>query len=149
MVGVRRYTETGTNLEALYEGIKDFLWETKDLKIVNEIKGEIGGKPFMSIEAARKTVPRFLVGALREVTVSITGDPEDFLVEVHTGAWFRNIAMPGVAGILIAGPVGFAVGAGTPTIVAWDYERRVWKKVRELVEKNSQKDLELKKVEVY
>lgn len=92
---------------------------------------------------------RFLVGALREVTVSITGAPEDFLVEVHTGSWFSNMAMPGVAGILIAGPVGFAVGAGTPTIMVLDYERKVWKKVRKLVDKNSKKKLELKKVEVY
>lgn len=91
----------------------------------------------------------FLVGALREVTVSITGAPEDFLVEVHTGAWFSNIAMLGVAGLLIAGPVGFAVGAGTPIIIAYDYESKVWKKVRELVEKNSKKKLELKKVEVH
>jgi len=33
--------------------------------------------------------------------------------------------------------------------MALDYERKVWKKVRELVEKNSKQYLELKKVEVY
>jgi len=33
--------------------------------------------------------------------------------------------------------------------MALDYERKVWKKVRELVEKNSKQHLELKKVEVY
>lgn len=103
----------------------------------------------MSLSATKASAPRFLVGALREVTVSITGAPEDFLVEGHTGSWFSNIAMPGVAGILIAGPIGFAVGAGTLTIMALDYERKVWKKVRELVEKNSKKHLELNNVEVY
>jgi len=149
MVKVRRYKDTGTDLQALYKGVKDFLQGTKDLNIVNEISGKIDGKPFMSLSATKASTPRFLVGALREVTVSITGAPEDFLVEVHTGSWFSNIAMPGVAGILIGGPVGFAVGAGTPTIVAWDYERKLWKKVRELIEKNSNKKLELKKVEVY
>ena len=149
MVRVRRYKDASTDLQALYKGIKDFLQGTKDLNIVNEINGKIDGKPFMSISATKASAPRFLAGALREVTVSITGDPEDFLVEVHTGSWFSNIAMPGVAGILIAGPVGFAVGAGTPTIMALDYERKVWKKVRELVEKNSKKKLELNKVEVY
>ena len=119
------------------------------MNIVNEIKGKIDGKPFMSLSATKASAPRVLVGALRELSVSITGSPEDFLVEVHTGSWFSNIAMPGVAGILIAGPIGFAVGAGTPTIMTWDYERKVWKKVRELVEKNSKKKLDLGKVEVY
>jgi hypothetical protein len=149
MVRVRRYRDTGTDLQAVYKGVKEFLQGTKDLNITNEINGKMDGKPFLSISAVKASVPRLLVGSLREVTVSITGSPEDFLVEVHTGSWFSNIAMPGVAGILIAGPVGFAVGAGTPTILALDYERRVWKKVRELVEKHGKKKLELKKVEVY
>ena len=149
MVRVRRYRDTSTDLQAVYKGVRDFLQGTKDLNIVNEISGKIDGKPFMSLSATKASAPRFLVGALREVTVSITGAPEDFLVEVHTGSWFSNIAMPGVAGILIAGPIGFAVGAGTPTIMAYEYERNLWKKVRELVEKNSKKKLELNKVEVY
>ena len=34
---------------------------------------------------------------------------EDFLIDVHTGTWFANIAMSGIVGILIAGPIGFAV----------------------------------------
>jgi hypothetical protein len=33
--------------------------------------------------------------------------------------------------------------------MALDCERKVWKKVRDLVEKDSKKHLELKKVEVY
>jgi len=50
---------------------------------------------------------------------------------------------------LIAGPVGFAVGAGVPTILAYDYERKLWNNVRELVEKNSKKPVTLKDVEVF
>ena len=51
MARVRRYKDTGTNLQALYKGIKDFLQGTKDLNIVNEINGKIDGKPFMSVTA--------------------------------------------------------------------------------------------------
>lgn len=148
MVRVRRYRDTGTGLQAVYKGVRYFLQGTKGLNIVNEISGKIDGKPFMSITANKVSAPRFLVGALREVTISITGAPED-LVEVHTGSWFSNIAMLGIAGILIAGPVGLAVSAGTPTLLALDYERKVWKKVRGLVKKNSKKKLELNRVEVY
>ena len=149
MAKIRRYKDTGTDLQAVYTGIKDFLQSTQDLNIVNEIDGKLDGQPFRSLTAMKATTPRLLVGALREVTVSITGNPDDFLVEVHTGTWFANIAMPGMTGILIAGPVGFAVGAGTPTIIALNYERKIWKTVRDLVEKSSKKKLELKKVEVY
>ncbi len=121
MVRVRRYRDTGTGLQAVYKCVRDFLQGTKGLNIVDEISGKIDGKPFMSITANKASAPSFLVGALREVTISITGAPED-LVEAHTGSWFSNIAMLGIAGSLIAGPVRFAVSAGTPTSLALDYE---------------------------
>lgn len=149
MAKTRRYVGLGTDLDALFKGVKSFLQTTKDLQLGPDITGTISSKPFMAVTATKKTIPRFLIGALREATVSITGSSNDFLVEVHTGSWFSNIATPGTAGILIAGPVGFAVGAGIPTILAYDYERKLWNKVRELVEKNSKKPLTLKDVEVF
>jgi len=149
MVRVRRYKDSSVDIQAVLKGIKEFLQETKDLNIMNEINGKIDGKPFLSLTAVKTTAPRLLVGALREITISLTGFPDDFLVEVHTGTWFANIAMPGVAGTLIAGPVGFAVGAGAPTIVAVRYERQVWNRIRELIKQNAKKSFNLEKVETY
>jgi hypothetical protein len=107
------------------------------------------GKPFMTAMAARRSIPRSFVGALREVTVSVIGEPNDFLVEVHTGAWLRNMLMPGTAGLIIAGPIGGAVGAGATAIVAVDYQRKLSKRIMELVKDNSKKEVTLDKVETF
>jgi len=149
MAKVRRYLDLETDLNTLFKGVKSFLQTTNDLQIGPEITGTISGKPFMTVTATKKSVPRFLVGALREATVSITGDPNDFLVEVHTGSWFSNVAATGTAGILIAGPVGFAIGTGIPTILALEYERKLWNKIQELVEENSKKPVTIKDVEIF
>jgi len=82
MVRVRRYKDAGTDLQAVYKGIKGFLQETRDLSIANEIDGKIDGKPFMSISATKATVPRFLVGALREDRSSN--------VETYQALWFTR-----------------------------------------------------------
>ncbi len=139
----------GTDLDSLYKAIVKELQENKELNVVGELKGEINGRPFRSVTAVRASIPRAFVGALREVTVSITGEKDDFLVEVHTGAWFSNLAMPGVGGLLIAGPLGGVAGAGASAIVAIDYQRKLAKRVRELVKANSEKELTIDKVESF
>ncbi|MEX2722110.1 MAG: hypothetical protein Q6362_011965 [Candidatus Wukongarchaeota archaeon] len=146
---VRRYKNLGTDLEGLYKGLVMELQENKELNITNELKGEINSRPFRSVTATRQSIPRTFVGAVREVTITITGEPEDFLVEVHTGAWFSNLAMPGVAGLLIAGPLGGIAGATAGTVSAVKYERELAKRIRELVKENSKKELTLEKVEQF
>lgn len=146
---VRRYMNLGTDLDSLYKAVVGELQETKDLNVAGELKGEVNGRPFRSVTAVRASIPRFFVGALREVTVTITGQPDDFLVEVHTGAWMSNLAMPGVGGLLIAGPLGGIAGAGTSAIVAVDYQRKLSKKIRELVKANSKKQLTLDDIESF
>jgi len=93
---VKRYMNLSTDLDSLYKGIVKELQDTEGLNVVNQLKGEINGRPFRSVTAVRESIPRAFVGALREVAVTITGEPDDFLLEVHTGAWFSNLAMPGV-----------------------------------------------------
>jgi hypothetical protein len=82
----KRYMHLETDLDGLHKSIVKELLNTKGLKLANEIKTEVNGKPFRSITAVRESIPRAFVGALREVTVTIAGEPDDFLVEVHTGA---------------------------------------------------------------
>jgi len=139
----------GTDLEGLYKGIVQELQDTKDLNVVKELKGEINDRPFRSVTAVRQSIPRAFVGALREVTVTLTGEPNDFIVEVHTGAWFSNLAMPGVGGLLIAGPLGGVAGAGASAIAAADYQRRLSRKMKELVKGNSKKQPTLEDVESF
>ena len=144
---VRRYKDADTDLDALYNSIVAELQNTKELNIVNELKGEANGRPFWSVIAVRSSVPRAFIGALREVVVTITGEPNDFIVEAHTGAWFNNLTMPGLGGLLIAGPLGGIGAAGASAIVAVDYQRKLSGKVRELVKLSSKKELTLDMVE--
>ncbi len=147
MAYVRRYKDLGTDLDGLYRDVVMELSATKELNIVNELEGEANNRPFRSVTAVRQTIPRMFVGALREVTVTITGEPDDYLVEIHTGAWFSNLAVPGAGAFIIGGPIAGVAAAGATGIYAVKYERDLSKKIKEFVQKNSQKDVTLEKVE--
>ncbi len=144
---VRRYKDLNTDLDALHNGILKELQAVKEMSLTNDMKGKVNDRPFRSVTAVRASVPRVLVGALREITVTTTGTPNDYVVEVHTGSWFNNLAVPGTAGMLIAGPFGAVVGAGGSGLLAANYQRTLSKKVRELVEKNSKNKIAFKNVE--
>lgn len=147
MAFVRRYKDLETDLDSLYKSIVKELSTTNELNVVNELKGKANDKAFRSVTATRESIPRIFVGGLREVTVTITGDPDDFIIEAHTGAWLSNLIMPGAGGLLIAGPIGAGVGAGASGIVAADYQWKLSKRIRELVDKHSKKELTLKNIE--
>ena len=76
-------------------------------------------------------------GSLREIHVSITGNPDDYAVEVASGAWFGSLIWPGVVGLLVGGPIGLAAGVAVGGIMAYEFEKHVWEKVMEVVKKDS------------
>ena len=146
---VRRYHDLNTNLDALYKDIKKELQNTKELNIASELSVDVNGVPFKSVIASRISIPRVFLGGLREVTVSITGKPEDYLIELHAGAWFNNIVMPGTGGMPIAGPLGCLAAAGTTGLYAVTYQRTLKNKIKELVKKHSKKEYTADKVETF
>ncbi|MFB6291697.1 MAG: hypothetical protein ABEJ25_08250 [Candidatus Bipolaricaulia bacterium] len=147
MAYVRRYKDLETDLGGLYKDLVQELSSNKELRIVNEMEGKSDGTPFKSVTAVRSSTPRAFVGGLREVTVSLTGEPNDFLLEAHTGAWMSNLALPGAGGFLIGGPIGSAAAAGASGLVAVKFQRDLTKKIKELVKKNSKKELTADKSE--
>lgn len=149
MVLTRRYKDLNTDLEGLYKDIKTELQQDKDLTLISETHGIINDVPFMSVTAARISVPRALTGTLREVTVTIAGVSDDWLLEVHAGSWFGNLVVPGTGGFLIAGPVGAAAGAGTGLVLAREHSRKLKNSIKELVKKNSGKPYSESKVETF
>jgi hypothetical protein len=149
MVLTRRYKDLGTDLEALYKDIKTELQQEKDLSITAETKGNVNGVDFRAITATRASVPRAVTGTLREVTVTIAGEPDDWLLELHTGAWFGNMILPGAGGFLVAGPLGAAAGAGTSVLFAREYGRRLKSSIKNLVKKHSGKTYTEAKVETF
>jgi hypothetical protein len=124
---VQHYRGLGTNLESLYNSIKTELEREKDLQIVSEYKGELNDIPLRSVIAVNRSLKVF-AGSLREIHVSITGTPDNYAVEVASGAWFGSILFPGAVGLIVGGPIGLAGGAAIGGIIAYEYEKHIWKK---------------------
>ncbi|HXX95786.1 MAG TPA: hypothetical protein VEL11_01550 [Candidatus Bathyarchaeia archaeon] len=148
MAKVEHYRGLGTDLDKLYQSIKQVIEDEKKLRIVSEYKGTLNDIPLRSIVAVN-TSPKVLVGQLSEIHISITGNPNDYAVEVASNAWFGSLAWPGAVGLVIGGPVGLAAGATIGGIVAYEFERKMWKHIQETVKKVSQVQPTLESVDSY
>ena len=146
---VRRYKDMNTDLNALYKDIASELQNEKELNIGQELKGDINGVPFMSVTANRTTIPKLITGTLREVTVTITGDRNDYLIEMHTGEWFNNLAMPYMGATILVGPLAGLAAAGTTGLMAANYGRKLKNRIKELVKKHSKEKYSEEKVETF
>jgi hypothetical protein len=133
---VQHFKGLNTNLDNLYNSIKQVLEAQKELRIVSEYKGFLNSVPLRSIVAV-KISPKVWAGSLREIHVSITGNPDDYAVDVASGAWFGSLVWPGAVGLLVGGPVGLAAGVAVGAIIAYEFEKHVWEKVLEVVKKES------------
>jgi hypothetical protein len=148
MAKVQHYRDLNTNLDILYNNIKQELQNQKDLEIVSEYKGTLNSVPLRSIVAVNKS-PKVWVGSLREIHVSITGNPNDYAVEVASGAWFGSLVWTGAVGLVIGGPIGLAAGATVGGIMAYEFEKQIWKKILEVVKKESEKQPTLDSIDHY
>nr|NIN53767.1 hypothetical protein [Nitrososphaeria archaeon] len=117
--------------------------------LFRSLSGEVNDVPFMSVTAQRASVPKALTGTLREVTVTISGKPNDYLIEMHTGAWLSNMIVPGTGALLIAGPVGGVAVAGTTALFAVNYQRKFKNRLKELIKKHSKKPYSEDKIETF
>lgn len=146
---IRRYKDMNTNLDALYKDIRKELQNEKELNLGNELKGDINGVPFMSVTAHRVSIPKLITGTLREVTVTITGVKDDYIIEMHTGEWFSNMAMPYLGATMLVGPLAGLAAAGTTGLIAAQYGRKLKAKIKELVKTHSKSDYSDEKVETF
>ena len=136
MAKVQHYRGLDTNLDNLYKSVKELLEAQKELRIVSEYMGLLNSVPLRSIVAVN-TSPKVWAGSLREIHVSITGNPEDYAVEVASGAWFGSLIWPGAVGLLVGGPVGLAAGVAVGGIMAYEFEKHLWTKVLDVVKTES------------
>ncbi len=148
MAKVQHYRGLGTDLENLYNSIKAELENEKNLQIVSEYRGEMNDIPLRSIVAVNKSLKVF-AGSLREIHVSITGTPDDYAVEVASGAWFGSILFPGAVGLIVGGPIGLAGGAAIGGIIAYEFERNMWKKILEVVKRESKVQPTIESIDHY
>jgi hypothetical protein len=134
---VQHYRGLNTNLDRLYDNIKQELQDQKEIEIVSQYKGTLNSVPLRSIVAVNKS-PKVLAGSLREIHVSLTGDPNDYAVEVASGAWFGSLVWTGAVGLIIGGPIDLAAGATVGSIMAYEFEKHMWNKILEVVKKESE-----------
>lgn len=146
---VRRYKHLGTDLEKLYKDIIAEIIKEPKLNIVTEMKGEVNGVPMMSVTASRSNIPTMLVGTLREITFTITGTPDDYLIEMHVGEWLGNLILPHTDAILLIGPLTGLAAAGSSQLLAATYGREMKLKIKELVKKHSKSDYTDDKIETF
>lgn len=148
MAKVQHYRGLNTNLDILYNNIKQELQNQKDLEIVSEYKGTLNFVPLRSIVAVNIST-KVWVGSLRGIHVSITGNPNDYAVEVASGAWFGSLVWTGAVGLVIGGPIGLAAGATVGGIMAYEFEKQIWNKILEVVKKESEKQPTLDSIDHY
>lgn len=146
---VRKYKDMNTDLEALYKDIVKELQNEKELDIGQELKGDVNGVPFMSVTAYRSSIPKLVTGTLREVTVTITGTSNDYLIELHTGEWFSNLAMPYLGASILVGPLAGLAAAGTTGLMAAQYGRKLKGAIKDLVKKHSKSEYTADKIETF
>ena len=146
---IRRYKDMNTDLDALYKDIVKELQNEKELNIGRELKGDVNGIPFMSVTAQRASIPKLVTGTLREVTVTITGDKNDYLIEMHTGAWFSNLAMPYLGASILVGPLAGLAAAGATGLYAGQYGRKLKGEIKGLVKKHSKASYSDDKIETF
>ena len=90
-----------------------------------------------------------LAGALREITISIIGNSDDFAIEVSSGSWFESLLIPGATGFIVGGPFGAVSGTSVGLIMVYQFERKIWKRISEVVEKESKNKVTTQNVEHY
>ncbi len=147
MLFVRRYNDLKTELDSFYRDIVDELKKEKGLRIVNELCGCLSNeREFKSVTAVKASIPRRLTGTLRELTITVAGDSDDFFVEIHIGTWLKGTiskdgSLDKEKSIVekLARRVGY-----TPLL---DYRSELIKRIDELVRKHSEKELTSKKIE--
>lgn len=147
---VGHYRDLTTDIGQVYDGMLRELRANKDLKIVNELNGNVKGRHFKTIIAVRNNIPRDFFGELREISFTITGSPDDYLIEVHTGSWFSNMMILGTGGAVIgnttSGPgskIGNTITEGTNTLLDHEFHRKILEQVRDSIIRNSKRQMTL------
>lgn len=146
---IRRYKDMNTDLDGLYKDVVKELQNEKELNVATELRGDVNGVPFMSVTANRTSIPKLVTGTLREVTVTITGEKNDYLIEIHTGQWFSNLAMPYMGASILVGPLAGLAAAGATGMIAAQYGRKLKAKIKDLVKKHSKEKYSDEKVETF
>jgi hypothetical protein len=83
-----------------------------------------------------------------EIKGEMNGDSDDFAIEVSSGSWFESLLIPGATGF-VGGPLGAVGGTSVGLIMAYQFERKIWKRISEVVDKESKNKVTTQNIEHY
>ncbi|MGO8859891.1 MAG: hypothetical protein ACLQRH_03845 [Acidimicrobiales bacterium] len=109
----KKFTGKGTDLGALQAHIEEYL-KKEGFTIQASAPSEQGAV----LQAKKGGFLRGIVDADRALTITITGQPDDFGVRVGIGKWVQNIGVAAVETLLISG-LFLVVDVGES---AWNFE---------------------------
>jgi hypothetical protein len=111
----------------VYDLIKKYLQNLK-LEIIHEEKYE----NFWSIKAYKGGPGSMIIGNIREAEVMMSGSNGNYDLILRTGAWGRNILIPGAIASIATGGVGAAVG-GISAYRAHAFEKNFWEYLTKMI----------------
>lgn len=114
-------------INELYGLIKKYL-QNLNLEIIHEEKFE----NFWSIKAHKGGPGSMIIGNIREAEVMISGSKGNYDLILRTGAWGRNILIPGAIASIATLGVGAAV-AGISAYRANTFEKNFWEYVNKMI----------------
>jgi hypothetical protein len=82
-----------------------------------------------------------LAGALRDTPISIIGNSEDFAIEVASNSYFESLLIHRVTGFLVGNPLGVVGDTTVGIVMAYQFERKIWKKIQEAIHSESKNPL--------
>lgn len=102
---IKTYNNKNSDLDVLFQEIKAWFVERNYETQTHENDG------VLLIQATQAEAWRVAAGASRAFNVQIEGKPNNFTVELSTGAWATNLAAGGVAALLTGGATLLISGA--------------------------------------
>jgi hypothetical protein len=119
---------TNVEIEQLYAEIKKYLQDLK-LDIIHEDRFP----SYWSLKAYKGGTLNTITGSVRDVEVMISGSENSYDLVLRTGAWGRDIFVPGAIAGVITGGIGAAAVAAAEIYRAHTFEKNFWNWINKVV----------------
>ncbi len=119
---------TNVEIEQLYMAIKKYLQDLK-LEVIHEDKLP----NYWSLKAYKGGTLNTVTGSVRDVEVMISGLGSSHELILRTGAWGRDIFVPGAIAGLLTGGIGAAAVAAAEIYRAYTFEKNFWNWVNNII----------------
>jgi hypothetical protein len=128
MMHQEHVTLTNVEIEQLYAAIKKYLQDLK-LDIIHEDRLP----NYWSVKAYKGGTVNTITGSVRDVEVMVSGSENNYDLVLRTGAWGRDIFVPGAIAGIITGGIGAAAVAAAEIYRAHTFEKNFWNWINKVI----------------